>query len=179
MAFSCWRIFALCLVISKVSLSLMDLLVLTLNFGWSRPVRFTAIWFHTSPLSFLLYRCWWGSISNTSRHSTNHVCLNTPSPLQRKIEPKFTNVGRQITTVLKENKGGTGYDLASLWPVKLFASRKAGKHKQESFNATRWCFFTNTYIKRFSGVFSTKIQRTNTLKVEHAIDMKFLSGKWI
>ena len=47
----------LCLVISKVSLSLMDLLV-TLNFGWSKPLRFTAIWFHTPPLSLPLYGCW-------------------------------------------------------------------------------------------------------------------------
>ena len=28
-------------------------------------------------------------------------------------------------------------------------------------------------------VFSTKIERTNTLKVEYAIEMKFLLGKWI
>ena len=31
----------------------------------------------------------------------------------------------------------------------------------------------------FSGVFSTKMLSTNTLKVEYAIEMKFLSGKWI
>ena len=78
-----------------------------------------------------------------------------------------------------EKKGGTGYDLASFWPVHLFASRKAGEHKQESFNATPWCLFTKTYINRFSDVFSSKMQRTNTLKVEYAIEMKFFLGKWI
>ena len=31
----------------------------------------------------------------------------------------------------------------------------------------------------FSGVFSTKIQRTNTLKLEYAIEMNFFSLKWI
>ena len=50
------------------------------------------------------------------------------------------------------------YDLASFWPVNLFALPKAGKHKKQSFIATRWCLFTNTYINQFSGVFSTKIQ---------------------
>ena len=57
-------------------------------------------------------------------------------------------------------KGGTDHDLASFWPVNPFASGKAKKHKQ-SFNETRWCLFTNmtkTYINRFSGGFSTKIQ---------------------
>ena len=61
----------------------------------------------------------------------------------------------------------------------LFASRKAGKHKRESFDATRWCLFAKTCINRFSGVFSTKIQRKYTLKLEYAVEMKFLSGKWI
>ena len=70
-------------------------------------------------------------------------------------------------------------DFAPFWPVNLFASRKAGKHKQESFDATRWCLFAKTYINRFSGVLSTKIQRKYTLKLEYAVDMKFLSGKWI
>ena len=56
-AFSSWRIFALCLVISRVSLTLIDLW-LTLNFGWSRSLKFTVIWFHTSPLSLLLCGCW-------------------------------------------------------------------------------------------------------------------------
>ena len=50
------------------------------------------------------------------------------------------------------------YDLASFWPVNLFALPKAGKHKKESFIATHWCLFSNTYINQFSGVFSTKIQ---------------------
>ena len=50
------------------------------------------------------------------------------------------------------------YDLASFCPVNLFALPKAGKHKKESFIATHWCLFTNTYINQFSGVFSTKIQ---------------------
>ena len=53
-------------------------------------------------------------------------------------------------------------------------------HKQESFYATRWCLFTKTYINRFSGNFLVqKYKRTNTLKVEYAIEMKFLSEKWI
>ena len=88
----------------------------------------------------------------------------------------FGDKSRQF---LKKKKGGTRYDLASFLSVNLFASCKAGKHKQESFNATRWCLVTKTYIIRFSGVFSTQLQRTNTLKVEYAIAMKFLSGKWI
>ena len=67
---------------------------------------------------------------------------------------------------IKIIKGGTGHDLASFWPVNPFASGKAKKHKQ-SFNATRWCLFTKTYINRFSGVVSTK----------YTIEMKFLSGK--
>ena len=33
----------------------------------------------------------------------NHVCLTTPSPLQR-IEPKVINVWRQTTSVLKEKR---------------------------------------------------------------------------
>ena len=70
--------------------------------------------------------------------------------------------------MLKDKKGGTGYDLA-------FYS----KTKQESFNGTRWCLFTKIYIDLFSGVFSTKMKRTNTLKVEYTIEMKFLSGNWI
>ena len=87
--------------------------------------------------------------------------------------------GDKSLQCLNIKKGGTGYKLASFLPVNLFASRKARKHKQESFNATRWCLFTKSYINRFSGVFSTKIQRTNTLKVEYAVGMKFLSGKLI
>ena len=39
--------------------------------------------------------------------------------------------------------------------------------------------FTKIYIDLFSGVFSTKMKRTNTLKVEYTIEMKFLSGNWI
>ena len=31
----------------------------------------------------------------------------------------------------------------------------------------------------YLSVFGTKIQRTNTLKVEYAIESKFLSDKWI
>ena len=38
---------------------------------------------------------------------------------------------------------------------------------------------SRNYINRFSDAFSTKMQRTNTLKVEYAFEMKFLSGKWI
>ena len=41
---------------NHISLSLVDLL-LTWNFGWSKPFRFIAIWFHKSPLSLLLYGC--------------------------------------------------------------------------------------------------------------------------
>ena len=67
-AFSSWRIFALFLVISKVSLLSLVALLLTLNFGWSGPLRFTGIWFDTSPLSLLF-------ITNTSRHSTKS-CLS-------------------------------------------------------------------------------------------------------
>ena len=37
----------------------------------------------------------------------------------------------------------------------------------------------SSYIKRFSRVFRTKIQRKNALKVKQASEMKFLSGKWI
>jgi len=65
--------------------------------------------------------------------------------------------GGKSLQCIKIIKGGTGHDLASFWPVNPFASGKAKKHKQ-SFNATRWCLFTKTYINRFSGVFSTKIQ---------------------
>ena len=61
----------------------------------------------------------------------------------KKREPTVTNVWRLITTVLKDKKGGTGYDLAFI-------------QKQESFNVTRWCVFTKIYINLFSGVFSTK-----------------------
>ena len=51
--------------------------------------------------------------------------------------------------------------------------------KRLSEFAVFFCLVTKTYIFRFSGVFRTKIQRTNTLKVEYAIEMKFLSGKLI
>ena len=83
------------------------------------------------------------------------------------MKPTVTNVCRQITTVLKEKR------------AEQVASRKAGKHKRESFDATRWCLFAKTCINRFCGVFSTKIQRKYTLKLEYAVEMKFLSGKWI
>ena len=98
---------------------------------------------------------------------------------QRKTEPTVNNVWRQITTVLKDKKGRNRLWFSIFLTCQPFASRNTGKHKQESINATRWCLFTKTYINRFSGVFSTKIQRANTLKVEYAIGMKFLSGKWI
>ena len=52
-----------------------------------------------------------------------------------------------------------------------FASRKSGKHKKESFNATRWCLFTKTYINRFSGIFS-KNKNTKNKYVESWI------GNW-
>ena len=65
--------------------------------------------------------------------------------------------GGKSLQCIKKIKGGTGHDLASFWPLNPFASGKAKKHKQ-SFNATRWCLFTKTYINRFSGVFSTKMQ---------------------
>ena len=65
--------------------------------------------------------------------------------------------GGKSLLCIKIIKGGTGHDLASFWPVNPFASGKAKKH-QQSFNATRWCLFTKTYINRFSGVFSTKMQ---------------------
>ena len=65
--------------------------------------------------------------------------------------------GGKSLQCIKIIKGGTGHDLASFWPFNPFASGKAKKHKQ-SFNATRWCLFTKTYINRFSGVFSTKMQ---------------------
>ena len=76
-AFSSWHIFALCLVINKVSLSLMDLL-LTWNIRWSRSFGFIAIWFQTPPLSLLIYRCWLGSIANTSLQGTTS-CLSDHS----------------------------------------------------------------------------------------------------
>ena len=65
--------------------------------------------------------------------------------------------GGKSLQCIKKIKGGTGHDLASFWPLNPFVSGKAKKHKQ-SFNATRWCLFTKTYINRFSGVFSTKMQ---------------------
>ena len=49
-------------------------------------------------------------------------------------------------------------------------------NKKVSLRLTGACL-KRTYIDLFPGVFSTKIQRTNTLKVEYAIEMKFLSGK--
>ena len=131
---------------SKVCLSLMNLL-LTSNFGWSRTLSFTGIW---SPVSLLLYGFWQRSITITSRKTTKScfICPTTPSGftcIQRKVEPTVTNVWRLIATVLKDKKGGTGYDLAFIQ-----------KQKQESFNVTRWCVFTKIYINLFSGVFRTK-----------------------
>ena len=114
-------------------------------------------------------------LTNTSRHRTKS-CLSDHSI-------SFTKENRSKGYLSLETnhysssrkKSGTGYDLASFWPVNLFvhASPKGGKHKQESFNATRWCLFTKTYIQR------TNIQRSNKLKVEYAVEMKFLAGKWI
>ena len=104
--------------------------------------------------------------------------------MQRKIKPaqQLLPGDKSLQCLKIKKKGLTGYDLASFLPVNLFASRKVEKKKkneQETFNTTRWCLFTNTYINRFPRVFGTKIQRTNTLKVEYAIESKFLSDQWI
>ena len=113
-AFSSWRIFALYACISQQGQSVFHESFIDFEF-WM--IKATQVYSYLVPcISFFL-----ASIRKLEGfHNSvtllgiapNHVCLTTPFPLQRK-EPKVINVWRQTTSVIKEKKGETGYDLAS------------------------------------------------------------------
>ena len=70
--------------------------------------------------------------------------------------------------MLKDKKGGTSYYLA------FYSKTKTRKFQWDSLVLVH-----EDLYRSISGVFSTKMQRTKTLKVEYTIEMKFLSGNWI
>ena len=70
--------------------------------------------------------------------------------------------------MLKDKKGGTSYYLA------FYSKTKTRKFQWDSLVLVH-----EDLYRSISGVFSTKMQRIKTLKVEYTIEMKFLSGNWI
>ena len=87
--------------------------------------------------------------------------------------------GDKSLQCLNIKKGGTGYKLASFLPVNLFASRKAGKYKQENFQCDSLVLVHETIAIDFLMLLVQKCKEQIHWKSNTHLRWNFFWGKWI